>query len=67
MNHANTVICTARSRHSLLPAVSYSAPAAWRVREAGEYYIPDVLATRAPRRREPSWSLPSNVCTRRIT
>jgi hypothetical protein len=42
MNHANTVICTARSRHSLLPAVSYSATAAWQVREEGEYYVPDV-------------------------
>ena len=33
----------ARSRHSLLPAIALRSPAAWQVREEGEYYIPDVL------------------------
>jgi hypothetical protein len=43
MNHANTITCAASRRHSLLPAVALHAPAAWQVREEGEYYIPDVL------------------------
>lgn len=43
MNHANTVTGTARSRHSLPPTLALCAPAAWQVREEGEYYIPDVL------------------------
>jgi hypothetical protein len=42
MNHANTVICTTRSQHSLLPAVEHRATAAWQVREEGEYYVPDM-------------------------
>jgi hypothetical protein len=45
MNHATIVTCAASSRHSLLPPVRLHAPAAWQVREEGEYYIPDVLET----------------------
>ena len=43
MNYATTITCAAFCRHSLHPAVVLHAPAAWQVREEGEYYIPDVL------------------------
>jgi hypothetical protein len=47
MNYANTRTaddaCAARSRHSLLLGPTLRAPAAWQVREEGEYYVPDLL------------------------
>jgi hypothetical protein len=43
MTHATIATRTASSRHSLFPAVRLHAPAAWQVREEGDYYIPDVL------------------------
>ena len=42
MNHSNTVTGTARGRHSLPPTLALCAPAAWQVREEGEYYIPRI-------------------------
>ena len=43
MNYVNTVTRAVRSRNSLLPTTALHVPAAWQVREEGEYYIPDVL------------------------
>lgn len=37
MNHANTVTCAARSRHSVLTPAGLHVPAAWQIREEGEY------------------------------
>jgi hypothetical protein len=42
MNHSNTVTYTTRGRHSLPPTLALCAPAAWQVREEGEYYIPRI-------------------------
>jgi hypothetical protein len=40
LNYSNIVTGTARGRHSLPPTLALCAPAAWQVREEGEYYIP---------------------------
>lgn len=42
MNHGTTVTDTARGRHPLPPTFALCAPAAWQIREEGEYYIPRV-------------------------
>jgi hypothetical protein len=47
MNHTNTHTnsdaSAAGSRHSLFRVLALRAPAAWPVREEGEYYVPDLL------------------------